>query len=196
LLEFDDICRRKDDQEFLASSCELEQQPVEAMMSQPAKEPRPKPYGFAPEEPVYVSPAANCTTKLTKEKKQAVKTYIRDLGPELQKKYGKKPHYTPEQVRETALVSALSVDYMCWAYLLYCSQPVFHSIHSAAGEACDYTAMREVVAGTFFGGNLGFDAIELAATIAAGSTEAIASTAGSAVGWLADVDWSGLLDWS
>jgi hypothetical protein len=165
-------------------------------MSQPAKEPRPTPYGFALEEPIYVSPASNCTTKLTKEKKKAVKAYIRDLGPSLQRKYGKQPNYTPEQVRETALVGALSIDYMCWAYLLYCSPSVFQSIHSAAGEVCDYSAMREVVAGTFFGGNLGFDAIELAATIASGTEETIASSAGSAIGWLADVDWSGLMDWS
>jgi len=165
-------------------------------MSQSSQEERPTPYGFAQEEPIYVSPAANCTTKLTKEKKQAVKTYIRDLGPALQKKYGKKPNYTPEQVRETTLATALSVDYMCWAFLLYCSQPAFHSIHSAAGEVCDYSAMREVVAGTFFGGNPAFDAIELAATIASSSADAITSTAGSAVGWLADVDWTGILDWS
>jgi hypothetical protein len=165
-------------------------------MSQSSQEERSTAYGFAPEEPIYVSPASNCTTKLTKEKKQAVKTYIRDLGPELQKKYGKKPNYTPEQVRETALVSALSVDYMCWAYLLYCSPTAFNSIHSAAGEACDYSAMREVVAGTFFGGNPAFDAIELASTLASGSADVVASTAGSAIGWLADVDWTGILDWS
>jgi hypothetical protein len=156
-------------------------------MTQPAKEPRPEPYQFAAEEPVYVSPASNCTTKLNKEKRQAVKAYIRDLGPALQNKYGRKPHYTPDQVRETALAGALSIDYMCWAYLLYCSQPVFHSIHSAAGE---------VVAGTFFGGNVGFDAVEVAATIASGAAETVATTAGNAMGWLADVDWSGLLDWS
>jgi hypothetical protein len=165
-------------------------------MTQPAKEPRPEPYKLAPDEPVYVSPASNCTTKLNKEKRQAVKAYIRDLGPALQKKYGRKPHYTPEQVRETALVGALSIDYMCWAYLLYCSQPVFHSIHSAAGEVCDYSAMREVVAGTFFGGNMGFDAVEVAANIASGAAETLASAGGSAIGWLADVDWTGLLDWS
>lgn len=165
-------------------------------MTQPAKEPRPKPYGFAPEDPVYVSPASNCTTKLTKEKKQAVKAYIRDLGPALQKKYGRSPNYSPQQVRETALASALSIDYMCWAFLLYCSQPAFQSIHSAAGEICDYTAMREVVAGTFFGGNMAFDAVEVAATIASGTAGTIVDTAGNAAGWLAEVDWSGLLDWS
>jgi len=53
-------------------------------MTQPTKEPRPEPYKLAPDEPVYVSPASNCTTKLTKEKRQAVKAYIRDLGPALQ----------------------------------------------------------------------------------------------------------------
>jgi hypothetical protein len=165
-------------------------------MTQPAKEPRPKPYRLAPEEPVDVSPASNCTTKLTKEKKQAVKAYIRDLGPALQKKYGRKPHYTPNQVRETALAGSMSIDYMCWAYLLYCSQPAFNSIHSAAGEVCDYLAMREVVAGTFFGGNIGFDAVEVAATIASGTADTIVSAAAGLTGWLTDVDWTGLLDWS
>jgi hypothetical protein len=56
--------------------------------------------------------------------------------------------------------------------------------------------MREVVAGTFFGGNTGFDAVEVAASIASGTAETLASAAASATGWLADVDWPGLLDWS
>jgi hypothetical protein len=99
-------------------------------------------------------------------------------------------------VRETAIERGLSIDYMCWAFLLYCSQPDFSHIHSAAGEVCDYLAMREVVAGTFFGGNAAFDAIEVAATLAAGSIETATAAASGASSWLHDVDWSGLLDWS
>jgi hypothetical protein len=169
---------------------------TQGIMSQPFESVSREGYPLAPEEPLQVSSASACTSKLTKQKREAVKAYLNTLGPALQQKYGRSPHYTPVQVRETALERGLSIDYMCWAFLLYCAQPDFLSIHSVAGEICDYSAMREVVAGAFFGGNVGFDATEVAAVIAAGSAEAISSAAGGVTSWLVDVDWSSLVDWA
>jgi hypothetical protein len=153
-------------------------------------------YGLAPDDPIGVSSATACTARLTKDKRRAVKSYVTTLGPALHQKHGGGHPYTPGQVRATALELALSIDYLCWGYLMYCSPGDFARIHEAAGEICDYDAMREVVAGEFFGHNLAFDAVEVAGAIVSGTAEAIASGAGEAVGWLADVDWSGLLDWS
>jgi hypothetical protein len=152
-------------------------------------------YRLAPEEPIGVSSADACTTRLTREKRAAVKGYLNTLGPALQQRYGQARHYTPTQVRDTALDRGLSIDYLCWAFLLYCCAPDFTRIHEAAGEVCDYSAMRAAVAVAFFGGHVGFDAIEVAGVIASGAAEATGAGAGL-VGWLADVDWSGLLDWS
>jgi hypothetical protein len=154
-------------------------------------------YGFAVPDPVGVSSADACTTTMTEEKKAAVKGYLNTLGPELRRRHGKRDHYEPHQVRDTAVYLGLQVDWLCWAYVLYCSPPVFESIHSAAGEVCDRSGMWTAVAGTFFNGNADFDPIAVSDVIlsgAVGAADAVGGVADSA-GWLADIDWGGLLDW-
>ncbi len=99
---------------------------------------------------------------MTPQKKKAVKEYLTTLGPKLRSKYGERKHYTPRQVHSTVNDSALSVDYVCFAYMLYCSPSDFAALHEAAGEACDAAIMRQSVADTFFSGNTDFDAVELA----------------------------------
>jgi hypothetical protein len=146
-------------------------------------------YALAPEPPVGVSRAEACTAQLSGSKRAAVKDYVNRLGPKLHEQYGRRDNYTPEQVRQTAVVTGLSIDYMCWAYVLYCSAPDFERIHTAAGEVCDYPAMREVVGAAFFGGNIDFVTSEVVEVLVSG-----AAGVGGLFGWLADVDWSGLLD--
>src|SRR5262245_61965427 len=99
---------------------------------------------------------------MTPEKKKAVKEYLNTLGPKLRAKYGHQKHYTPRQVHSTLVDSTLSVDYVCFAYMLYCSPADFSALHAAAGEVCDAEVMRQSVADTFFSGNIDFDAVELA----------------------------------
>jgi hypothetical protein len=152
------------------------------------------PYSLAPEPAVGVSGAAACTSQLSEQKRAAVKTYVNTLGPKLRAQYGKKDHYTPEQVNHTVIVTGLNIDYMCWAYVMYCSPPDFERIHAAAGEVCDYSAMRGVVGDTFFGGNADFVTSEVVEALVSGAAGAATSGGGVLFGWLADVDWSGLLD--
>jgi hypothetical protein len=90
---------------------------------------------------------------------------------------------------------------MCWAFLLYCSPPVFHDLHLAAGEVCDRDGMWSAVAGTFFSGNTAFDPLAVSDVILSGAAGVadladVADAAASGAGWLADIDWGGLLDWS
>jgi hypothetical protein len=155
-----------------------------------------RPYSLAPKEPVGVSSAESCTTALTKEKRRAMKTYVNTLGPKLRETYGKRPHYEPEQVRTTVVASGMNIDYLCWAFVIYCAAPDFERIHAAAGEACDYTAMREVVGGAFFGGHADFVTSDVIDAIVSGTAADAVSGAGHLSGWLGDVDWSNLIDWS
>ena len=151
-------------------------------------------YSLAPQPPVSVSRAESCDTELTPEKRQAVKNYVNTLGPKLRETYGKRANYTPEQVRHTVVVTGLNIDYMCWAYVIYCSAPDFALIHSTAGELCDAGAMRETVGAAFFGGNADFVVSDVVDALVSGTAEAAASGAGHLFGWLADVDWLSLLD--
>lgn len=161
----------------------------------------PDTYGFTPPDPPPVTPAAGCSTTMTAEKKEAVKSYLGKVGPELRRRHGKRDHYEPNQVRDAVVVTGGSVDWMCWAFLLYCSPPVFHDLHVAAGEVCDRAGMWTSVAGTFFGGNAAFDPMAVSDVIltgAAGVADSVdvAEAAANGAGWLADIDWGGLLDWS
>ncbi|QEL14177.1 DUF6559 family protein [Limnoglobus roseus] len=151
-------------------------------------------YGLAPEPPPAVSTAAACDSALTADKRRAVQTYLTTLGPALRDRYGRQPHYTPSQVRDTALDRALSIDYLCWAYVLHCSAPAFVSLHAAAGEACDYLAMRSAVGAAFFGGDARFATPMVLDAIVSGAAQAAATGTGGAIGWLGGVAWSELLD--
>lgn len=165
-------------------------------MSNKSKEPSTEIYGFARQEPIGVSQASSCDSSMMKGKRTAVKSYISALGPALQTKYGRSQHYSPKQVRSTAVESALSIDYICWAYMLFCTASDFNLIHSAAGEVCSYSVMRETVAAAFFGGNTGFDIAEVASAITSGTVGAITDGVLSGSEWLGHVDWSGILDWT
>jgi hypothetical protein len=98
---------------------------------------------------------------MTPEKKRAVKSYLNTLGPKLREKYGRRK-YSTDEVYETACDLALEIDYVCFAYMLYCSEEDFSRLHAAAGEVCDAAVMRQAVADEFFGGHAEFDTIALA----------------------------------
>ena len=128
-----------------------------------------------------------CAPTMTDEKKEAVRQYLGKVGPDLRKKYGKRDSYSPEQVRRSVEDQGLGIDYLCFAYCMYCSPYDFDLIHAATGEVCDYVAMRSLVGDTFFGGSSAFDALGFADFVLAGST------ALDAAGGLADAT-SGIAD--
>jgi hypothetical protein len=99
---------------------------------------------------------------MTPGKKKAIKAYLTTLGPKLRERHGDRKTYSPGEVRSTIETLALNFDYVCFAYMLYCSPADFAAIHEAAGEICDAAVMRQSVADTFFHGNTDFDAVELA----------------------------------
>lgn len=87
------------------------------------------------------------------------KRFVSDVGKELVKSHGKKKHYPPKQIRQAVIDGGYSPDYVCWAYCMFASPPDFHAIHEAAGEICDYAAMKgELLADLASGGSfLGID---------------------------------------
>lgn len=116
------------------------------------------------------SPGADCAPTMTGEKKEAVREYLGKVGPDLRKKHGKQDTYSPEQVRRSVEDQGLGLDYVCFAYCMYCSPYDFDLVHSAAGEVCDYGVMRSLVGDTFFGGSSTFDALGVADLLLAGTT--------------------------
>jgi uncharacterized membrane protein YgcG len=91
-------------------------------------------------------------------KRRAIKQYIHKLGPILGRRFGRKPYYSPEEVRRGRCDTIAPTDYLCYAYAIYCSEPDFAQHHCQAGNQCNYYALRAEIADTHFSGDLSFDA--------------------------------------
>jgi hypothetical protein len=68
--------------------------------------------------------------------------FISDIGEELVLAHGKQNYYHPAEVQRAARKRDYPVDFDCWAYAFYTSPEDFKAIHDAAGETCDYAAMK------------------------------------------------------
>jgi hypothetical protein len=109
---------------------------------------------------------------------QDKKKFVGDIGEELVQKHGKRKYYDPSDIQAAAEAGGYAADFHCWAYCVFASPDDFRALHEAAGEACNYAAMRAEVLGDLASGD---------------------SFASSDVGlsWLEwpDIDLGGLFDW-
>ena len=109
---------------------------------------------------------------------QDKKAFIGGVGEELVRSHGKQKYYKPEQIRRAAEALSYPVDIHCWAYCFFSTAEDFNAIHTAAGEVCDYAAMRaEILTDLAEGGSFSWSDIDLS--------------------WLEwpDIDVSSLFDW-
>ena len=51
----------------------------------------------------------------------AVRSYMKRLGPDLKKRYGRRKLYSAAQVKRTIESGGYSMDYICYALCMYCS---------------------------------------------------------------------------
>ena len=92
------------------------------------------------------------------KKRRAIKSFVRDMGPALRQEFGKKPHYTAEEVRTSGRRVGSDMDYLPYAYVMFCTPDTFASQVSGSGDTRDYDSMRQEVGSTFFGGDTSFSA--------------------------------------
>ncbi len=73
------------------------------------------------------------------------KAFIGAVGEELVRAHGKQKFYKPSQIRRAAENRGYPIDIHCWAYCIFSTPDDFQAIHDAAGEVCDYAAMKAEV---------------------------------------------------
>lgn len=115
------------------------------------------------------------TCHLKPEDKKAL---ISAVGEELVSRHGKRKYYRPVEVRGATVARGYPIDYVCWAHCIFLTAEDFKAVHVAAGEACDYAAMKaEVLTDLAAGGSFAWPDIDLS--------------------WLEwpDIDLSSLFDW-
>lgn len=70
------------------------------------------------------------------------KAFIGTVGKELVRRHGKQKYYKPSDIRLAAERGGYPLDIHCWAQCFFSSPADFAALHAAAGEACDYVAMK------------------------------------------------------
>jgi hypothetical protein len=106
------------------------------------------------------------------------KAFVGAVGEELVRRHGKKKYYKTQEVGSAAESLGYAVDIHCWAYCIFSTPQDFKALHDAAGEACDYAAMKaEVLADLAGSGGFSLFDIDLS--------------------WLEwpDIDLSSIFDW-
>jgi type II secretory pathway pseudopilin PulG len=78
-----------------------------------------------------------------KQKRNALRDYIRRVGRVLRARYGKQPSYDPYEVKQMLKKWGYSTPFDCYCLALYCNDLDFDSYHRDIGEVCDYQAMRQ-----------------------------------------------------
>ena len=90
------------------------------------------------------------------------KAFIGAVGDDLVRAHGIRKYYKPSQIRRSVESLGYPADIACWAYCVFSTPEDFKSIHEAAGEICDYSAMKaEVLADLTAGGSLSSSDIDL-----------------------------------
>lgn len=73
------------------------------------------------------------------------KAFISAVGEELVQRHGKQKYYRPSDIQRAVKYRGYSPDITCWAYCIFSTPEDFKATHDAAGEFCDYAAMKAEV---------------------------------------------------
>lgn len=106
------------------------------------------------------------------------KAFIGAVGKDLVRSHGKQKYYKPEDIGRSAARSGFDIDVTCWAYCFYATPADFKALHDAAGEVCDYVAMKS----------------ELLTDLASGATFSLRDLDLSWLEW-PDIDLPDIFDW-
>jgi hypothetical protein len=91
----------------------------------------------------------------------AIRSYVRRLGPELVRRFGKRRFYTPEQVLQAVRGGGFGEADVCYAYSMFCNREDFDAHHAETGESCNYDAMRAEVGHSHLGGHADFETADV-----------------------------------
>jgi hypothetical protein len=78
-------------------------------------------------------------------KRRALASYRTTLFKYLRQTYGRKLHYSTDEVRDGVAAMSLSNEFACYALGMFCDRAAFDAFHAASGELCDYGTMRSEV---------------------------------------------------
>lgn len=78
------------------------------------------------------------------------RAFVQKTGSILLKKYGVKTFYTPNEIKEAAIDSGYSFEFISWVLAIYASRDDFDSFHQTIGETYNYAKMRIEMENIFY----------------------------------------------
>jgi len=88
---------------------------------------------------------------------EAVRSYVLQLAPELQRRWGKQKFYNLEQVTQAAEASGVTTEFIVYAHAIFCNEPEFRAHYRGLRDAFDYEGTRSAIAKRYGGGVADFD---------------------------------------
>ncbi|QYO67087.1 DUF6559 family protein [Leptolyngbya sp. 7M] len=90
----------------------------------------------------------------------AIRSYAKNLGSKLRKRYGASRYYTPGQVKTTVREAGLDLKLVRYALCMYCDRSSFIQYHIDLGEAYDdYDSIRNEIAAQFSRNRVSFNEV-------------------------------------
>ena len=88
----------------------------------------------------------------------AIRSYVRRLGAELVRRFGKREFYSVSQVSQAVQRGKFSAAFIAYAHAIFCSQTDFDAYYEPLKVSCSYLGLRRTVGQRYLAGRLDFDA--------------------------------------
>jgi hypothetical protein len=89
-------------------------------------------------------------------RKRAIDLYLTKLRPQLGRMFGKREHYSPEQVEQAVVAAELPIEFVEVGMALYATPGDFDAYQAARGSLRARSEVREEIGTLFFKGNARF----------------------------------------
>jgi hypothetical protein len=88
----------------------------------------------------------------------AIRSYVRRLSQDLERRFDWRHYYSIEQVRQAAERGRFSTAFMAYAHAAFCNAQDFTNYYGPLGVACNYEGLRRTIARRYLSGKMNFDA--------------------------------------
>ena len=97
------------------------------------------------------------------KRRLAIRSYVFKLSQKLPQRFGKKNHYSIEEVTNAARDAGYQTAFIAYAHAIFCSRADFDAYYQQLQVRCNYDELRAVVSRRYFNGVRDFDAASIIA---------------------------------
>lgn len=88
----------------------------------------------------------------------AIRGYVRRLGNDLVRRFGRRTYYSVDQVSQAVQRGKYPAEQVIYAHAAYCRLEDFENFYQASGRADRWGKLRQIISRRYLGGQFDFDA--------------------------------------